>query len=141
MSECANLAPSPDRDTDVGAVTPEHEAPRSARWPQVLDPNALYRHVDRLYRAAWALCGSQHDAEDLVQETFLNVLKRPRVLRDGNEIGYLLRVLRNTYSTHYRSNASRRRDRALTDDDILSRHDVGFEAREIMEAIASAPAL
>ena len=33
----------------------------------------------------------------LVQETFLNVLKRPRVLRDGSEIGYLLRALRNTY--------------------------------------------
>lgn len=141
MSECANLAPTPDKDIVVDAVTPDHEAPRSARWPQVLDPNVLYRHVDRLYRAAWALCGSPHDAEDLVQETFLNVLKRPRVLRDGNEIGYLLRVLRNTYSTHYRSNARRRRDRALTDDDIVSRHDVGFEAREIMEAIASAPAL
>jgi RNA polymerase sigma-70 factor (ECF subfamily) len=106
----------------------------------MLDPEALHRHIDQLYRAAWALCGSPHDAEDLVQETFLNVLKRPRVLRDGNEIGYLLRALRNTYSTRYRSSAHRRRDRTLTEDDAAAHHDGGFETREIMEAIASAPA-
>jgi RNA polymerase sigma-70 factor (ECF subfamily) len=104
-----------------------------------LDPNGLHRHVDRLYRAAWALCGSPHDAEDLVQETFFNVLKRPRLLRDGNELGYLLRVLRNTYSSDYRRNARRRHDRALTEDDAAAHREMRFEAREIMEAIASAP--
>jgi RNA polymerase sigma-70 factor, ECF subfamily len=107
---------------------------------RVLDPEALYKHIDQLYRAAWALCGSQHDAEDLVQETFLNVLKRPRLLRDGSEIGYLLRALRNTYASRYRSNVRRRRDRALTEDDVVSGHHGGFETRELMEAIASAPA-
>jgi len=108
--------------------------------PRMLDPEALYRHIDQLYRAAWALCGSRHDAEDLVQETFLNVLKRPRVLRDDNEIGYLLRALKNTYASRYRSSAHRRRDRALTEDDAQPRHDEAFERREIVEAIASAPA-
>jgi RNA polymerase sigma-70 factor, ECF subfamily len=34
---------------------------------RVLDPAGLGDHVDRLYRAAWALCGSREDAEDLVQ--------------------------------------------------------------------------
>ena len=107
---------------------------------RVLDPDSLFRHIDRLYRAAWALCGSAHDAEDLVQETYVNVLKRPRVLRDDNEIGYLLRALRNTYASHYRSSAHHRRDRSLTEDDGAPRHDDGFAAREIMEAIADAPA-
>jgi RNA polymerase sigma-70 factor, ECF subfamily len=106
---------------------------------RVLDPDHLYRHIDPLYRAAWALCGSSHDAEDLVQETFLNVLKRPRLLRDDNELGYLLRALRNTYTNRYRSSAHRRHDRALSDDDGASHNESGFEAREIMEAIASAP--
>jgi RNA polymerase sigma-70 factor, ECF subfamily len=107
---------------------------------RVLDPEALYRHVDQLYRAAWALCGSRHDAEDLVQETFLNVLKRPRVLRDGNEIGYLLRALRNTHASGYRSSAHRRRDRGLTEEDAAPELEAGFETRELMEAIAGAPA-
>jgi RNA polymerase sigma-70 factor, ECF subfamily len=115
--------------------------PREHSSVRMLDPEALSRHIDQLYRAAWALCGSRHDAEDLVQETFLNVLKRPRVLRDGNEIGYLLRALRNTYCTGYRSSAHRRSDRALSEDDGAARHDGGFKTREIMEAIASAPAL
>jgi RNA polymerase sigma-70 factor (ECF subfamily) len=91
-------------------------------------------------RAAWALCGSPHDAQDLIQETFLNVLKRPRMLRDGSDIGYLLRALRNTYSSHYRTSAHRRRDRSLTEDDAVAYHDGGFETRELMDAIASAPA-
>ena len=41
---------------------------------RILDPQSLSQHVDRLYRAAWALCGSRDDAEDLVQETFARVL-------------------------------------------------------------------
>ena len=113
---------------------------QSDQSPNQLDPEALCHHIDRLFRAAWALCGSRHDAEDLVQETLLNVLKRPRVLRDDNEIGYLLRALRNTYSSRYRSIAQRRLDRALTEDDPAAREDGDFETHEIMEAIASAPA-
>ncbi|HET9719923.1 MAG TPA: RNA polymerase sigma factor [Solirubrobacteraceae bacterium] len=72
-----------------------------------LDPEALGDHIDRLYRAALALCGSPTDAEDLVQETFLNVLRRPRFLRGDDDIGYLLRVLRNTFISGAR--AARRR--------------------------------
>jgi DNA-directed RNA polymerase specialized sigma24 family protein len=55
--------------------------------------------VDRLYRAAWALCGSREDTEDLVQETFARVLARPRVLSGDDELYYLMRVLRNTFLT------------------------------------------
>jgi RNA polymerase sigma-70 factor, ECF subfamily len=47
---------------------------------RALDPQSLTQHVDRLYRAAWALCGSREDAEDLEQETFARVLGRPRIL-------------------------------------------------------------
>ena len=41
-----------------------------------LDPDRLPDHVDRLYRAAWALSGSPHDAENLVQDTYAAVPKR-----------------------------------------------------------------
>ena len=108
--------------------------------PHLLEPDSLSRHIDQLYRAAWALCGSRHDAEDLVQETFVNVLKRPRWLRNRDEIGYLLRALRNTYNSRYRSAATRPGERQLLDTDLLERsNDSEINAREIMEAIAGAP--
>jgi RNA polymerase sigma-70 factor (ECF subfamily) len=74
---------------------------------RVLDPAGLGDHVDRLYRAAWALCGSREDAEDLVQDTFARVLAKPRLLRNDDDLGYLLRVLRNTFVSRHRA-ASRR---------------------------------
>ena len=46
-----------------------------------LDPAQASNHIDRLFRAAWALCGSRQDAEDLVQETYARVLAKPRFLR------------------------------------------------------------
>ena len=48
--------------------------------PELL-PEVLADHLDRLYRAAWALCGSREDAEDLVQETYARVLAKKRVDR------------------------------------------------------------
>jgi RNA polymerase sigma-70 factor (ECF subfamily) len=110
-----------------------------ARGPHVLDPEGLSRYIDTLYRAAWALCGSQHDAEDLVQETLVNVLKR--LLRDGNELGYLLRALRNTFSTRYRIQAQRPVVHRLCEHDAVAVPDQEHSAREIIEAIASAPPL
>jgi len=111
--------------------------PRSR--PHLLSPDRLSDHIDRLYRAAWALCGSKHDAEDLVQETLLNVLRRPRFLRDDNEIGYLLRALRNTYANQHRTAARRPRTRELFEDDAPPSRETALTAREIMQAIASAP--
>ncbi|HVR05258.1 MAG TPA: sigma factor, partial [Solirubrobacteraceae bacterium] len=74
---------------------------------RTLDPQSLTRHVDRLYRAAWGLCGSREDAEDLVQDTFARVLARPRKLHGDDELAYLMKVLRNTFLTSRRT-ASRR---------------------------------
>jgi RNA polymerase sigma-70 factor, ECF subfamily len=62
-----------------------------------LDPDSLGSHIARLYRAAYGLCGSRQDAEDLVQDTFERVLRRPRFLRRDEDLAYLLRVLRNTW--------------------------------------------
>ncbi len=72
-----------------------------------LDPEQLGDHIDRLYRAARGLTGSRHEAEDLVQETFLRVLQKPRVLRSDDDLGYLLRVLRNTFISMRRTAARR----------------------------------
>jgi RNA polymerase sigma-70 factor (ECF subfamily) len=107
--------------------------------PRALDPDRLSGYIDPLYRAAWALCGSRHDAEDLVQETFAQVLQRPRWIRNHNEIGYLMRALRNTYASRYRVASARMVTCELLDDDAVTDDAGTFSAREVMEAIASAP--
>jgi RNA polymerase sigma-70 factor (ECF subfamily) len=112
---------------------------------RALDPQSLTQHVDRLYRAAWALCGSREDAEDLVQETFARVLARPRVLSGDDELYYLMRVLRNTFFTSRRT-ASRRPVTVATLDDVaapdprpLGQPERALEMRELYAAIAALP--
>ena len=84
--------------------------------------------------------GRQLDLRSLfVRHPFRDAGDRSVRLRDDNEIGYLLRALRNTYSSRYRSDAQRRHERALTEDDAPPPSGDGPRAREIMEAIASAP--
>lgn len=68
-----------------------------------IDPELLGDHVGRLYRAAYGLCRSRQDAEDLVQDTFERVLRRPRFVRRDQDIVYLLRVLRNTWISQART--------------------------------------
>src|SRR3954468_20372795 len=89
-----------------------------------LDPARLGDHIDRLYRAAWALCGSREDAEDLVQETYTRLLARPRLLRNEDDLGYLLRARRNTFLNQKRTESRRLRSGPLPEqlDLVEDRH-------------------
>jgi RNA polymerase sigma-70 factor (ECF subfamily) len=108
-----------------------------------LDPARLGDHLDRLYRAAWALTGSRQDAEDLVQETYARVLARPRLLSHDNHIAYLLRALRNTFLTQKRNDSRRLRTAPLPDelDLVADPHgrdpQAAAEAAELYAAVAS----
>lgn len=110
-----------------------------------LDPESLGDHVDRLYRAAWSLCGSREEAEDLVQETFARVLLKPRFLRNDDDIGYLLRVLRNTFVSGRRAAARRPAPAPLPDDlstfedPAAARPEAQIEVTELYAAIAALP--
>lgn len=110
-----------------------------------LDPDSLGDHLDRLYRAAWALTGSREDAEDLVQETYARVLKRPRLLHSDDDLGYLLRVLRNTHFSAHRAAKRRLRPEPLPDDldriedRSASQPEQALDARELYGMIAELP--
>jgi RNA polymerase sigma-70 factor (ECF subfamily) len=91
-------------------------APASPAPTRLLDPGSLGDHLDRLYRAARALTGSREDAEDLVQETYTRVLEKPRWLRSDDDLGYLLRVLRNTHYSRLRAAGRRLRPEPLPDE-------------------------
>ena len=121
-------------------------APGSARaLERPLDPTRLGDHLDRLYRAAWALSGSREDAEDLVQETYARVLARPRILRNVDDLGYLLRALRNTFLTQKRSESRRLRPDPLPDqleavaDPWAREPHAALEAGELYAAVAELP--
>jgi RNA polymerase sigma-70 factor (ECF subfamily) len=111
---------------------------------RVLDTDALGDHLDRLMRAALAMCGSRADAEDLVQEVCLRVLAKPRVVR-GSDLAYLHGVLRNTFITQYQTRVRRK---TLPVEPESLRHvpagamfdpEVATLAREVHRAIAELP--
>ena len=112
--------------------------------PHVLDANRLGDHLDRLYRAALGLTGSPADAEDLVQDVCVKVLAKPRMVSGEDDLGYLLRVLRNTFISNHRT--STRRPATATAPEDLERFEArgtdperAFEARELYARIAALP--
>jgi RNA polymerase sigma-70 factor, ECF subfamily len=124
---------------------PQSDIVPSSTRTRTLDPDRLGDHLDRLYRAAWGLCGSREDAEDLVQETYARVLRRPRLLHSDDDLGYLLRVLRNTYFSSQR--AARRRPRPVPlpeeldqiEDRSIQGPEEALAARDLYALIATLP--
>lgn len=110
--------------------------------PHRLDPDRVVEHLPRLYRAARAWTGSREQAEDLVQETCAQLLARPRLVR-GDDLGYLLRALRNTMISGHRSSL-RRPQTALLPDDLPASDGLGdpvaaLAGHELRRAIAALP--
>jgi RNA polymerase sigma-70 factor (ECF subfamily) len=108
-----------------------------------LQAAALGDHLDRLYRAAWAITGAREDAEDLVQEAYERVLRRPRqIARAEDALPYLLGVLRNTWVDMVRSRA--RRPTVPLDIEAVDRIEGAspldrVAAREVFETVAALP--
>jgi len=115
--------------------------------PRRLDPQRVVEHLPRLYHAARAWTASREEAEDLVQETCARVLARPRLLLGEDELGYLMRAMRNTLISQRRA-ADRRPQSVLLSDgdkpaDAPAAH-VGdpadiVETAEVYGAIAELP--
>ena len=112
-----------------------------------LDPETAGDHIDTLFRAACALCGSRQIAEDLVQETYVKVLARPRFLRRDDDLGYLIKALRNTWYSHLRDERVRREaveSREQVPDEMPARTSAGdpqssLEAGAVLDALAELP--
>ena len=80
-----------------------------------------------------------------MQETYARVLARPRLLRHEDDLGYLLRALRNTFLTARRTDSRRPRTVPLPEGRELveRRSDVdpeaAFSARRVYAVIAALP--
>ena len=116
-----------------GIIAPAAVTPRRGPWPSA-------ELLNRLQRAARGLCGSP-DADDLVQETFAQVLARPRAIRAGDPLPYLLTALRNTYLTSLRTARRRPQTTTLAGDEspamesTLATPEAALERRMILDAI------
>ena len=93
------------------------------------------------------MTGAREDAEDLVQETFERVLRRPReIAREEDTLPYLLGVLRNTWVDVVRGRA--RRPTAPLEGEAAERIEARsaasspieqVAAREVFAAVAALP--
>ena len=77
-----------------------------------------------------------------MQETFARVLAKPRRIRNEDDLGYLLQVLRNTFISSRRAAARRLAPEALhdqvepADPSSAGRPEQAAEAREVFAVIA-----
>src|SRR3954463_14996196 len=85
--------------------------------PQELNPDTLPVHIDSLRRAARGLTRSHHDAEDLVQDTLVRVLARPRQIGPAGPGPYLHRAPRTTHVSGLRAKDRRPAYAPLEDED------------------------
>lgn len=77
----------------VAAPSPEAQpAAVDARWAEI-----VAEHSARVYRLAYRLTGSQHDAEDLTQETFVRVFRSLGTYSPGSFEGWLHRITTNLF--------------------------------------------
>ena len=114
------------------------------RVPRRLDPDRVVEQLPALYRAARAWTSSREEAEDLVQETCAHVLARPRLLTGEDELGYLLRALRNTLISQRRSERRRPVTTELDEDLAVGTRlsddpAVAVENRQVFSAIEELP--
>jgi RNA polymerase sigma-70 factor (ECF subfamily) len=98
-----------------------------------------------LFRTAYALCGSVHDAEDLVQETYARALRGPRFARRGANATELLRLLRGIWAGGFQAREERAHDIHLeevapfVEDPNADPSVTMFEVRAVYAAIRELP--
>ncbi|HEY1787339.1 MAG TPA: RNA polymerase sigma factor [Verrucomicrobiae bacterium] len=74
-------------------------------------------HGDRLLRSAYVLCGNETEAQDLVQETFLQAIRSVHRFQGRSSIYTWLHAILLNLSRHHR----RSQKRLVYDDDLIDR--------------------
>jgi RNA polymerase sigma-70 factor, ECF subfamily len=109
-----------------------------------LDPNRAAALLDRLYRTAILITKDPHEAEDLVQDTYELILRRPREIREGSELHYMRAAMRRRHVDRHRESTRRVAQVELDAAPVLrgrSGDDPGARAEqaEVLDAIRALP--
>ena len=72
-----------------------------------LDPDRAADLLDRLYRTAVLITRDSHEAEDLVQDTYELILRRPRELSGECELHYMRAAMRRRAGDRHRESCRR----------------------------------
>jgi RNA polymerase sigma-70 factor (ECF subfamily) len=67
-----------------------------------LDPHRAAALLDRLYRTAVLITKDPHEAEELVQDTYEHILRRPRELSGDSELHYMRAAMRRRHIDRHR---------------------------------------
>ena len=104
------FSPRMDRDRELLEALQRHEPSAPERL--------LARYGDRAYRLAVSITGSAPDAEEVVQDAFLTVIRKIETFRGESAFGsWLYRIVANAACQKRRGRRSRQGDVSL--DDVL----------------------
>lgn len=106
----------------------------------------LYReHSTRLFNLAWRMCGTRADAEDLLQEIFLQAYRKLPEFRGDSTVGtWLYRLAMNRCLDHLKSRQAKTSSATTTlDEETMPGPrlvgDGGFKRIDLERAIARLP--
>jgi len=78
-------------------------------------------HREPIYRLLWRLAGNPHDAEDLLQETFVTYWRKRRQFRgEGSLLGYLRKIAFRTFLNSRQKMSAKRPPLPLLDQPDLT---------------------
>lgn len=103
------------RVAPLGLAAPAPVADAGASWTPPTWDEVVREHGSRVYRLAYRLTGSAHDAEDLTQDVFVRVFRSLADYTPGTFEGWLHRITTNLFLDRVRRQAKIRFD-ALPDD-------------------------
>jgi RNA polymerase sigma-70 factor (ECF subfamily) len=107
---------APDGGPCEAAVDHAPETP----WTPPTWDEVVREHADHVYRLAYRLSGSRHDAEDLTQDTFIRVFRSLASFKPGTFEGWLHRITTNLFLDMVRRRGRLRMESLPEDTDRLA---------------------
>lgn len=114
--------------------------------PAPVDPvdiaHLIHQHHAELYRYAYRLCGSQTDAEDITQQTFLVVQQKIHQVREPEKVrSWLFTVLRSCFLKNCRKRTPTAATNLELDVDLIpdSAGDDGIDGDQLQQTLDELP--